>query len=184
MKKKLLMLAAMAGMCAFGMMSCRTRSEFSAGESLSPVEAQAVLSAAQEKEEKQPVAEKTEEVTQETTYYYVKGSGSVYHSDASCGYLKNSQNVCSGSLAQVMQEGKTRLCSACQKAQGESLPTLDKADADVSEEARICYYTAGGKVWHYDRNCASLANSENVRSGTEAQAALDEKTRPCARCGD
>ena len=186
MKTKLLVLAAMAGMCAFGMLSCRTRSEFSAGRSLSPAEAQAVLSAAQEKEEeKSDLSEKTEaKDAQEAVFYYVKGSGTVYHSVASCGYLKNSQNVCSGSLSQVKTEGKTRLCSACQKAQDEGQPMPEETGESASEEERICYYTAGGKVWHYDRGCASLANSENVQSGTETQAALDGKTRPCARCGD
>ena len=76
MKKKLLMLAAMAGMCAFGMLSCRARSEFSAGRSLAPAEAQAVLSAAQEKEEeKQALTEKAESKdTQEAVFYYVKGN--------------------------------------------------------------------------------------------------------------
>ena len=185
MKKKLLMLAAMAGMCAFGMLSCRTRSEFFAGESLAPADAQALLSAEKESAKGgEEIAEESVATTQDTLYYYVAGSGEVYHNNASCGYLKKSQSVLEGTLAQVNAAGKTRLCAACEKAKEEILPASGEADTDADAQERICYYTAGGKVWHYDRNCASLANSENVLSGTETQAALDGKTRPCARCGD
>ena len=180
MKRKLLMLAAMTGMCVLGMMSCRSRAQFSAGKSLSPAETQALLASSQEKQTQADASDPE----QKKEFYYVAGSGTVYHTRATCGYLKNAQNVHSGSLSQVTQAGKTKLCSACEKAQSEGLPALDEASEQASQEERICYYTAGGKVWHYDRGCATLANSENVLSGTETQAALDGKTRPCARCGD
>ena len=153
--------------CTCLLCSCRRRAEFSGGQTLSDEEAREMLSALQE----EPSAE-------EAVYYFVTGSGTVYHSSASCTYLKNSGNVQTGSLSQALAAGKERLCSACAKA-GASALTTDNADP-----SRACYYTASGSVWHYDNACVSLAHSENVISGTVEQAMQDGKARACARCGN
>ena len=170
-KKNLLLLAAMAGICAIGLVSCRSRAEFSGGKSLSPAETKELLS----EEPKEPVTSE-QILPQEKAYYFVEGSGAVYHSDAACTYLKKSQDIKNGTLAQALAAGKERLCAACAKKQP-SAPGEEQADS-------VCYYTAGGSVWHYDRSCGALARSADVLSGTVNAAMLDGKTRPCSRCGD
>ncbi len=169
-KKNLLLFAAMAGMCAFGLLSCRNHTEFSGGKPLSEAQTKALLSA-------QPKESEAEVVPQEEgAYYFVEGSGTVYHSEASCTHLKKSQNIKIGTLAQALAAGKVKLCATCAKKQSVEL--------DDGETDRTCYYTAGGTVWHYDRSCGALARSGNVLSGTVDGALLDGKTRPCSRCGD
>ena len=170
-KKNLLLLAAMAGVCVFGLISCRNRTEFSGGNPLSEEQAKELLATEPKKPETPPVL-----CEEEQTYYFVEGNGSVYHSEPSCTYLKKSQNVKSGTLAQVLAAGKVKLCGTCAKKQTSVL------DESVTE--RTCYYTAGGTVWHYDRSCGALARSSDVRSGTVDSAMLDGKTRPCTRCCD
>ena len=154
-------------LCVCALCSCYRRAEFSGGKALTQDGVREMLDATDGGEE-----------SEEKLYYFVSGDGEVYHSSSSCSYLKNSKNVLSGTMAQVSAAGKERLCSACAKNEKDA-PVL--ADVDTS---RVCYYTAGGGVWHYDSTCASLAHSENVRSGTVEQAMLDGKTRACARCGD
>ena len=65
----------------------------------------------------------TEDVTteEETTkrvhdgkYYWTK-SGKVYHKWSDCGYLKNSDEVFSGSFDDAQEAGKENLCSSCAK---------------------------------------------------------------------
>ena len=46
------------------------------------------------------------------TVYWTEG-GSVCHRDRGCRYLKNSQNILSGSYTAACQNGKDALCSAC-----------------------------------------------------------------------
>ena len=169
MKKKWLLFALLAGMCVFCLLSCRSRAEFSAGEALSVEDTQALLASLQEKTG-------DEEVQQEKVYYYVAGSGSVYHSDVSCGHLKNSQNVQTGTLSQLLAAGKERLCASCAKKESGAAVM-----GDVDGE-RLCYYTSGGTVWHYNKACASLSHSKNVQEGTVTQAMLEGKARPCTRC--
>ncbi len=50
----------------------------------------------------------------ETAVYWTEG-GSVWHASSACSYLKNSQNVISGTLEEAINAGKERLCSACGK---------------------------------------------------------------------
>ena len=155
--------------CVCLLCSCRNRAEFSAGQKLSGEEAQDALAS---------MGEDMESDAEEKLYYFVIGSGTVYHSVRTCSYLKNSENVQCGTLSQVNAAGKEWLCAACARNE-EGAHALDDTDA-----TRSCYYTTGGSVWHYDSACASLVHSENVRSGTVEQAMRDGKERPCARCGD
>ncbi len=171
MKRKLLLLALMAGTCAFSLLSCRARPEFSGGKALSTEETQALLTSLQEA----PSVDATE---QEKMYYFVTGSGAVYHSDASCAHLKNSKNVQTGTLSRVLDAGKERLCASCAKKEAGA-----QTEA-ATEDTQVCYYTAGGTVWHCDSSCASLSRSKNVLEGTVSEAMLSGKTRPCTRCGE
>ena len=161
----LLLLACVCLLC-----SCRSRAEFSAGQKLSGEEAQEALASMGETA--------AEDNAEEKLYYFVMGSGTVYHSLQTCSHLKNSKNVQCGTLSQVIAAGKERLCATCARNEKEAQAS------DETDAARVCYYTVGGSVWHYDSACASLAHSENVRSGTVEQAMQEGKTRACARCGD
>ncbi len=171
MKRYLFLLVVIILTCACSFSACRARAEFSGGETLSAEEAQELLASLQK-----GTGEET--VQQDDLYYYVAGSGTVFHSDASCGYLKNSQNVQTGTFAQVQTAGKEKLCSACAK-RDPGMQTVEHADGE-----KICFYTAGGTVWHYDAGCASLSHSKNVCEGTVTQAILAGKARPCTRCGN
>jgi hypothetical protein len=172
MRRKLLLVIVASGLCALALSSCRVRAEFSGGETLSSEETQALLTSLQEKP-----SEELPQV-QEKVYYFVTGSGVVYHSDASCGHLKNSKSVQSGTLAEARGAGKEKLCATCAK-RDESVQAESPCDGD-----RSCYYTPGGTVWHYDRSCSALSHSENVQEGTVNEAMLQGKSRPCARCGE
>ena len=172
MKGQRMLLVAMLTSCVLFLGACRNRAEFSGGKTLSDVQMQEMLVSLQEGTD---VAQE-----QGARYYFVQGSGAVYHSDAACGHLKNSKNVQVGSLAEVLAAGKERLCEACaQKEVDIQLPS----DAQ-GEDTRGCYYTPGGTVWHFDAACPSLSHSENVREGTVAEAKLDGKSRACSRCGN
>ncbi len=46
------------------------------------------------------------------------------------------------------------------------------------------YYTAGGAVYHRNRDCMYLKKSSTVSVGTAAQACAAGKTRACSRCGE
>lgn len=54
----------------------------------------------------------SEIVDSETTYYWTD-NGAVYHRSRSCGSLKKSKNVHSGTLSQAHSAGKNRSCSKC-----------------------------------------------------------------------
>jgi hypothetical protein len=179
MKKRFLLLAAMLGVCACSLLSCRNKTHFSAGEALSETQVRALRDSLWEQatngEASAPINTQGEKI-----YYYVAGNGTVYHSDPLCSHLKKSQNVQKGSLQQATEAGKERLCATCAKKEQNSDSVPEPGDV----EQRICYYTAGGGVWHYDKACGALANSKDVLSGTTEQAMADGKLRPCARCGD
>jgi beta-lactamase superfamily II metal-dependent hydrolase len=44
---------------------------------------------------------------------------------------------------------------------------------------RIVYWTAGGKSYHYDKNCPTLARSKNILQGKASEC---PKTDPCDKC--
>lgn len=54
-------------------------------------------------------------------------------------------------------------------------------DTDTSGEV-VVYWTKSGEVWHCDRDCASLANSASVISGSIDEARAAGKSRICQRC--
>ncbi len=56
------------------------------------------------------------------------------------------------------------------------------ADTDAYGNV-IVYWTAGGSVWHIDRNCSALSNSAAVESGTIKEAEMAGKSRACKKCG-
>lgn len=52
-------------------------------------------------------------------------------------------------------------------------------DAPSDPDTATVYWTESGKVWHTSRGCPSLANSEDVRSGSVTESG---KERACKRC--
>lgn len=57
------------------------------------------------------------EISQQDVVYWTK-SGSVWHSYADCGHIKNSNNIISGSVEEAVSEGKSHLCKSCEKRDG------------------------------------------------------------------
>ena len=184
MKKKLLLMAATLGVCVCTLLGCRTKPLFDAGEELSAEELAVLRASAQSKdEEKQtevddPVLDS--QVSGET-FYFVE-TGTVYHSERECTYLKKSDNVKQGDAAAVAAAGKTRLCSACAKNEQSTGPSNESSEN--TEHVEVCYYTPSGETWHLNRECSSLKNSKNVIEGTIATAMVAGKSRVCSRCGD
>ena len=58
--------------------------------------------------------EETTKRVHDGKYYWTK-SGKVYHKWSDCGYLKNSDEVFSGSFDDAQEAGKENLCSSCAK---------------------------------------------------------------------
>ncbi len=62
-------------------------------------------------------------------------------------------------------------------------PQTERKPADTDTAGNIIvYWTAGGSVWHTDRNCGSIAKSSAVVSGTINEAAAAGKGRACMKC--
>lgn len=128
-----------------------------------------------------------------TDIYYTE-NGTVYHTNRDCSYLKKSANVICGSVAQAEQSGKAQICSACtDESEVEKSPESSgggsegqTADSDVlvSENKTIVYYTDGGEVYHFDKNCTYLKDSKLVNEGSMNAASAAGKNRACSRCGD
>ncbi len=57
------------------------------------------------------------EISQQNVVYWTK-SGSVWHSYADCGHIKNSNNIISGSVEEAIGQGKKYLCKNCEKRDG------------------------------------------------------------------
>ena len=53
-------------------------------------------------------------VESDTTVYWTS-SGSVWHTRRDCSYIKNSENIHSGTTEDAISNGKKQLCSSCQK---------------------------------------------------------------------
>ena len=45
------------------------------------------------------------------------------------------------------------------------------------------YWTAGGSVYHRDRNCRHLSDATDVKSGLVGNARMYGKDNPCSVCG-
>lgn len=54
------------------------------------------------------------------------------------------------------------------------------AESSQPDDTSTVYWTKSGKVWHLSRGCPSLANSDDVSSGSIAESG---KERACKRCG-
>lgn len=71
---------------------------------------------------------------------------------------------------------------------GEELEELQKSlleekNQPVTPPEKVeCYYTAGGSVYHKDRNCSFLKNAKEVLGGTIEEATVTRALRPCSRC--
>ena len=172
MKRSLLGSVILLAVCLITFFSCAERVKFSGGNALTEEDAARLLA------DWQGDAQTSDSTAQEEskTYYFVVGTGTVYHSDPDCGHLKNSRSVTQGTLAQALAAGKASLCKTCAKKEN---TTQSNTGND-----RACYYTTGGTVWHYDSSCALLLHSKDVRTGTVEQAMLAGKLRPCTRCGE
>jgi hypothetical protein len=50
---------------------------------------------------------------------------------------------------------------------------------DLAKGDRTVYWTSGGKSYHYDKNCKTLARSKNIEEGSASSC---PKTDPCDVC--
>ena len=75
------------------------------GENLSPLEQQSLYDERAEQD--------TLPQNQSTGVVYWTSSGSKYHKDPTCSYLKNAKQVFSGTLAQAANYGADSPCSRC-----------------------------------------------------------------------
>jgi len=62
-------------------------------------------------------------------------------------------------------------------AETTAIPYETNIDGEV-----IVFWTSGGTVYHYNRDCSSLARSTTIESGTIEDAVAKGKTKPCSRC--
>lgn len=62
-----------------------------------------------------PVESDSEANTDNSTTVYWTGSGSVWHTRRDCSYIKNSDDIFSGTVSEAISKGKKKLCSSCQK---------------------------------------------------------------------
>ncbi len=69
--------------------------------------------------------------------------------------------------------------------------TYDAEEADIFElrtvtteycYSEVVYFTEGGSVWHRKKDCSFLKNSNDILSGTENDALIAGKEKPCSRC--
>ncbi|MEE0970282.1 MAG: hypothetical protein U0M06_13005 [Clostridia bacterium] len=49
-------------------------------------------------------------------------------------------------------------------------------------EPDVVWWTKGGSVWHANRECSSISDSNEVFSGSIKDAEAAEKERGCKRC--
>ena len=60
--------------------------------------------------------------------------------------------------------------------------TGEEESLTVEESAETVYWTKNGEVWHNDKNCRYIKNS-NVISGSLDSAKEEGKERACSACG-
>lgn len=109
--------------------------------------------------------------------------GSRWHANIDCYYIADSDNVESGSVADALTAGKKRACSKC---------FSDEEDKDENEDVNVedniensdteVFWTEIGNRWHTHRDCYHIADLDDVKSGTVAEAIEDEKTGLCLHC--
>lgn len=114
--------------------------------------------------------------------------GRVYHTDPDCHSLNRSDELTQGTVEQAMEANRTRLCSNCAKRDG--IDGVRTDDVDVSdyevvpkEEAAVTvYWAADGDTYHFDADCTTLADVEELLAGTTEDAAAKEITAACTVC--
>ena len=93
------LLLVLAGCCA------QSGAELSSGEPLSPEEQQSLYEAHTKQDEAPDVSVKGK-------VYWTK-SGTKYHKDPNCSYLKNAKELQSGTAAEAANHGASEPCSRC-----------------------------------------------------------------------
>ena len=58
----------------------------------------------------------------------------------------------------------------------------DTGNGEINPQSKV-YWTEGGSVYHPDRECHHLRNSDEVKSGTVHTARVFGKERACSACG-
>lgn len=110
--------------------------------------------------------------------------GKVYHTDPDCHTLNQSDELKMGTVDQAMADGRTRLCSYCAKRDGIEGVRTDNVDvSDYEVEAADVFWAKEGDVYHFDSECATLENVEELVTGSVEDAAAVAHTVPCTVCG-
>lgn len=115
-------------------------------------------------------------------YYYTK-SGTKFHLDKNCRYLKNSKEIFEDTLDSI-DSNKLSACSACAKdyiGKNET-PQNTKKEQKAENDTSIYYYTTSGTKWHTDKNCRYLKNSKNIFEG-DYETVGKKGLSPCSNCG-
>lgn len=58
----------------------------------------------------------------------------------------------------------------------------DTAEGEINVQTKV-YWTEGGDVYHPDRECYHIRNSDELKSGTVRTAQIYGKERACSACG-
>jgi len=127
--------------------------------------------------------------------YWLDG-GTVWHMSANCGNIQKADvsKVCSGTVADAENSGKTRACKICYNedylnSETQAFDSLhedpsESADRPVIDDSTVVYWLSGGSVWHLNNSCSSLSRSdpEVILSGSVYQAYTEGKSRACKVC--
>ncbi len=110
--------------------------------------------------------------------------GKVYHTDPECHTLNQSDELTTGSVDQALAAGRTRLCSYCAKRDGiEGVRTddVDVSDYEVANDVAV-FWAKDGDTYHFDADCTTLAEVEELVTGTVTEASAASHTVPCTVC--
>lgn len=116
-------------------------------------------------------------------------SGEAFHTSPDCQAFTQSVELFTGSVEEAFAANRTRLCSFCAKRDG--IDGVRTDDVDVSdyevepkEEAAVStvYWAAEGDTYHFDSDCATLADVEELLAGTVDDAAAAEHAVACTVC--
>lgn len=131
-------------------------------------------------------SEADEDVTQGDIIVYWSENGKVWHTDRNCRYIKNS-DVVSGYSSDAIEKGKKSECKSCgsSTSDNDEYTEVEEETTQSDEEIvfeDVVYWTKKGSVWHYDRECRYIKNSE-VELGEVDDAIASGKDRACSSCG-
>ena len=91
----------------FVLTACESADALDAGEVLTPQEQQSLYDARQEQSDMPD--------TNDKAIVYWTSSGTKYHKDAGCSYIKNAKEIHNGTVAQAINYGASSPCSRCAK---------------------------------------------------------------------